>query len=157
MSHMEGEIEFYEIRNKKYRYLKHNLGGESNTGSKTSGRNFVLNKVKTSTLDNYVKMNNEQSIDLIKMDTEGTENLILEKSAYVLSTIKPIIICETLFNTIEPELERIMSSFGYEFYNHIPGGLKKVKTIIRKENDGISNCFFVHPDKYPLIEEFLIK
>ena len=59
LSHKEGEIEFYEIRNKKYRYLEHNLGGEGNTGSKTTGRNFVLNKVKTSTLDNYVKTQNE--------------------------------------------------------------------------------------------------
>ena len=157
LSHKEGEIEFYEIRNKKYRYLEHNLGGESNTGSKTTGRNFVLNKVKTSTLDNYVKANNEEYIDLIKMDTEGTENLILENSGYILSEMKPIIICETLFNTIEPELERIMSSYGYEFYNHTPKGLQKVNTIIRKEDDGISNCFFVHPDKYPLIEEFVIK
>ncbi len=46
LSHKEGEIEFYEIRNKKYKYLEHNLGGESNTGSKTTGRNFVLNKVE---------------------------------------------------------------------------------------------------------------
>lgn len=156
LSHKEGEIEFYEIRNKKYRYLVHNLGGEGNTGSKTMGRNFVLNRVKTSTLDNYVKTHNEEYIDLIKMDTEGTENLILEKSGYVLSAMKPIIICETLFNTIEPELEGIMRSYGYNFYNHTPAGLKKVETIIRKENDGVSNCFFVHPDKYHLIEEFVV-
>ncbi len=56
------------------------------------------------------------------MDTEGTENLILEKSDYVLREMKPIIICETLFNTIESELERIMRSYGYEFYGHIPAG-----------------------------------
>ena len=91
------------------------------------------------------------------MDTEGTENLILESSGFVLKEMKPIIICETLFNTIEPELERIMSSYGYEFYDHMPAGLQKPETIVRKEDDGISNCFFVHPDKYHLIEEFVIK
>jgi hypothetical protein len=91
------------------------------------------------------------------MDTEGTENLILESSDFILTEMKPIIICETLFNTIEPELEKIMSSYGYEFYNHMPSGLQKADTIIRKENNGISNCFFVHPDKYHLIEEFVIK
>jgi FkbM family methyltransferase len=157
LSHKEGEIEFYEIRNKKYRYLEHNLGGESNTGSKTTGRNFVLNKVKTSTLDNYVKTRNEEHIDLIKMDTEGTENLILEKSDYVLREMKPVIICETLFNTIESELESIMSSYGYEFYNHTHEGLKKVSTIMRKEDNGVSNCFFVHPSKFYLIEEFVTR
>jgi FkbM family methyltransferase len=157
LSHKEGEIEFYEIKNNKYKYLEHNLGGESNTGSKTTGRNFVLNRVKTSTLDNYVNIHGERNIDIIKMDTEGTENLILENSGYVLKAMKPIIICETLFNTIEPELERIMRSYGYEFYGYIPAGLQKQQTIVRKEDDGISNCFFVHPDKYHLIEEFVVK
>ncbi len=157
LSHKEGEIEFYEIRNNKYKYLEHNLGGESNTGSKTTGRNFVRSKVQTSTLDTYVRLAGEGNIDLIKMDTEGTENLILESSDFILTEMKPIIICETLFNTIEPELEKIMSSYGYEFYNHMPSGLQKADTIIRKENNGISNCFFVHPDKYHLIEEFVIK
>ena len=157
LSHKDGEIEFYEIKNNKYKYLEHNLGGESNTGSKTTGRNFVRNKVRTSTLDNYVRFAGGGNVDLIKMDTEGTENLILESSDFVLKEMKPIIICETLFNTIEPELERIMSSYGYEFYNHIHAGLQKTGSIRRKEDDGISNCFFVHPDKYHLIEEFVIK
>jgi FkbM family methyltransferase len=157
LSHKEGEIDFYEIRNNKYKYLEHNLGGESNTGSKTSGRNFVLNRVKTSTLDNYIIRTGEGNIDLIKMDTEGTENLILENSAKVLREMRPIIICETIFNTIEPELDRIMRSYGYEFFGHIPAGLLKQDTIVRKEDDGIGNCFFVHPEKYHLIEEFVVK
>ncbi len=156
LSHKEGEIEFYEIKNKKYKYLEHNLAGESNAGSNTSGRNFVVNKVKTSTLDNYVKTNFVRSIDLIKMDTEGTENLILEKAGLVLGEMKPIIICETLFNTIEPELEKIMKAYGYEFYNHIETGLQKQDSIIRKVNNGVSNCFFVHPGKFHLIEEFVV-
>jgi FkbM family methyltransferase len=156
LSHKEGEIEFYEIMNKKYSYLVHNLGGESNTGSKTTGRNFVLKKVKTTTLDNYVISHNEQVIDLIKMDTEGTENLILEKSDYILREMRPIIICETIFNTIEKELEQILLRYGYEFYNYTGEGLKKVPTLIRDEYNGIDNCFFVHPEKIRLIEEFII-
>ena len=157
LSHKEGEIEFYEIRNNKYKYLEHNLGGESNTGSKTTGRNFIRNKVKTSTLDTYVRLAGEANIDLIKMDTEGTENLILASSDFVLKEMKPIIICETIFNTIETDLQRIMLSYGYEFYNHTPAGLKKVETILRDEDNGVSNCFFVHPDKSYLIEEFVLK
>ena len=55
LSQKEGEIEFYEIKNKKYKYLEHNLAGESNAGSNTTGRNFIAVNVKTTTLDNYVK------------------------------------------------------------------------------------------------------
>ena len=155
LSDKEGEITFYEIRNKKYTYLEHNLAGEGNSGSKTSGRNFVPISVKTTTLDKYVENVKEANIDLIKMDTEGTEHFILENSDNVLKLMKPIIICETLFNTIELELEKLMRSYGYEFYNHTEMGLKKVNTIVREEDNGVSNCFFVHPNKFNLIEEFV--
>lgn len=156
LSHQEGEITFYEIKNKKYTYLEHNLAGESNAGSNTTGRNFIPNNVKTTTLNQYVKTHNEQNIDLIKMDTEGTEHFILEQAGVVLNDMKPIIICETLFDTIESELESIMNKYGYDFYNHTEQGLQKVKTITRTKDDGVRNCFFVHPSKFSLIEEFVV-
>jgi FkbM family methyltransferase len=157
LSQQEGEIIFYEVKNKKYSYLEHNLAGESNAGSKTAGRNFVPNTVKTTTLDAYVKQNQQKPIDLIKMDTEGTEHLILQHADLVLKEMKPIIICETLFDTIETELEKIMLQYDYEFYNHTKNGLEKVTTIIREKDNGVSNCFFVHPSKKPLIAEFVYK
>jgi len=157
LSHQEGEITFYEVKNKKYSYLEHNLAGESNAGSKTEGRNFVPNIVKTTTLDTYVKKNQQKPIDLIKMDTEGTEHFILQHANTVLTEMKPIIICETLFDTIEGELEKIMLQYGYEFYNHTKNGLEKVTTIIREKDNGVSNCFFVHPSKKHLITEFVYK
>jgi len=156
LSDKNGIIDFYEVFNKKYKYLKHNLAGESNAGSKKEGRDFKINQVKTLTLDNYVKLKSEENIDLIKMDTEGTENLILEKSDFVLKNMKPIVICETLFNYIEKELEELFSYYGYEFYNHVEGGLRKQETIIREKDNGIRNCFFVHPSKFNLIEEFVV-
>ena len=157
LSDQEGEIEFHEIKNKKYKYLEHCLAGESNAGSLTTGRNFQINKVKTTTFDRYVKENNIDHIDLVKIDTEGTEHFILNNASSILGEMKPIIICETLFDQIEDELEVIFSSFGYEFYNHVPKGLVKVPTIIRKEYNGVNNCFFVHPSKKHLIEEFIVK
>ncbi|MGY5353422.1 FkbM family methyltransferase [Wenyingzhuangia sp. IMCC45467] len=155
LSEKTGNITFFEIKNKKYTYLKHNLAGESNAGSKTSGRNFVPTEVKTMTFDEYVLNTEQKCIDLVKMDTEGTEHFILKHSDYVLEKIKPIFICETLFNTIESELESIFNKYGYDFYNHSETGLKKVSTIIRNEDNGIRNCFFVHPSRLHLIEEFI--
>jgi len=158
LSHLkEGEIEFYEIRNKKYAYLEHNLAGEGNAGSQTTGRNFVINNVPTTTLDHFALSHASHPVDLIKMDTEGTEHLILKNASQVLGTMKPLIICETLFNTIEAELEHIMLAHGYQFYNHVPGGLQKTETITRKVDNGVRNCFFVHPERYHLIEKYVIK
>ncbi len=155
LSDSTGTIEFHEIKNKKYQYLEHCLAGESNTGSKTTGRNYHINVVPTTTLNDYVQSHDIQSIDLIKMDTEGTEHYILRESTRVLSEMKPIVICETLFNCIEGDLEKIFSEYGYEFYNHTPTGLQKVVTIQRERDNGVYNCFFVHPSKQHLIEEFV--
>jgi FkbM family methyltransferase len=155
LSEKEGEITFYEIKNKKYSYLEHNLAGESNAGSKTTDRNFVKTQVKTTTLDKYIIENKEEMIDLIKMDTEGTEHLILENASIVLEKMKPIFICETLFNKIESKLETIFLKYGYEFYNHTEDGLKKVESIKRTTDNGVRNCFFVHPSKFHLIEEYV--
>lgn len=155
LSNKEGEATFFEITNKKYKYLEHNLAGENGLGGKVKERSTISRKVKTTTLDDFVKKNKETNIDLIKIDTEGTEDLILEKSTYVLSHFKPIIICETLFDTIEPALEKVIRPFGYEFYNHTATGLQKVSSIERTEDNGIRNCFFVHPSKRHLVEEFI--
>jgi len=157
LSHKEGEIDFHEVANEKYQYLKYNLAGEGNAGSKTESRKFSINKVRTMTLDNYVKTYNVEKIDLIKMDTEGTEHLILQNAEHVLRDLRPIIICETLFDAIETELENIFNSYGYKFYQHTASGLKLTDTLERKDDDGIRNCFFVHPSKFQLIEEFVVK
>jgi FkbM family methyltransferase len=155
LSEKNGEITFNEIKNKKYAYLEHNLAGESNAGSISINRNFVKTQVKTKTLDQFVHDVNEQSIDLIKMDTEGTEHLILQHASEVLEHMKPIVICETLYSTIEVELQAIFEKYGYECYNHTEEGLTKVKSIVRTTDNGVRNCFFVHPSKFNLIKEFV--
>ncbi len=118
--------------------------------------NVVTTSVKTTTFDAYVESNEVDKIDLVKIDTEGTEHLILSHAEVVLSKLKPIIICETLFNTNEDKLQQIFERHGYEFYNHTPKGLMQVETITREKDNGIRNCFFVHPEKRSLIEEFVI-
>ena len=156
LSHQRGEIVFHEAQNTKYRYLTHNLGGESNAGSKTTEQDFIPHPVKTTTLDQYVADTKEAAIDLIKLDTEGTEHLILEHATQVLKQMQPIVICETLFNRIEAPLERLFEAYEYEFYNHTERGLVRVDTLLRKEDNGVRNCFFVPPGKRHLIEEFIV-
>ncbi len=148
-----GEIDFFEVTNKKFPTI-YNLSGQHNIGTKT---HLTTNKtsIKTTTLDHFVANNNGKPA-LIKLDTEGCEHTILEHSFKTIDTYKPIIICETLFNKIEAPLEKIMKQHSYEFYNHTPKGLVAVNTIKRTEDDGIRNCFFVHPSKKHLIEEFII-
>ena len=155
LSNEAGKITFYEVNNEKYSYLKYNLSGVGNAEGIKHDRKMSEYEVPSNRLDNYVNENNIHGIDIIKIDTEGTEYLILEGARESIIKYKPIIICETLFNKIEAKLEELIKSFGYQFFNHSNNELYLVDTIIRKEDDGIRDCFFVHPEKYHLIEKYV--
>ena len=153
LSDKSGQIDFSEIRNKKYPTI-YNLSGEHNIGTKPHLKS-ITTKIDSDTLDNFVSNKHIANIDLMKLDTEGCEDLILRNASITIEKFKPIIICEILFDRIESELEKIMFEHKYEFYNHVGNGLKKVNSIKRKSDNGIRNCFFVHPTKKYLIEEFI--
>lgn len=154
LSDQKGEIDFFEKRNNKYPNIS-NLSGEHNIGTKQNFKS-ITTKIQSQTLDDFVQEKDITSIDLIKVDTEGCEDVILKASKNTINELKPIIICETLFNVIENELEAIMLEHGYEFYNFMGNGLKQVNSIKRLTDNGVRDCFFVHPSKKYLIEEFLI-
>lgn len=157
LSNNNGMIDFYEVDNLKYSYLKFNLAGEGNAGTKTKSRNFIKNKVNTESLDNFVNSKKINAIDLIKLDTEGTEVDILKSGIECIKKFQPIVISETLFNTTERDLEHFFNALDYQFFNHTKKGLLKVNTIIRTKDNDIRNCFFVPKTKLSLIEKFVIK
>lgn len=156
LSNTEEDIDFYEVSNLKYRYLKYNLAGEGNTGTKTSSRNFIKNKVKSSTLKTFVENEKTSQIDLIKLDTEGTEIDILKSGVEIIKKHQPIIICETLYNTIESELDDFFTTLNYLKFGHTRLGLKPMKSIKRSKDNGIRNCFFIPNEKLNLISEFIV-
>ena len=150
-------IDFYEVKSTKYNYLDKNLSGEHNAGTKTKTRNFVKTTVQGISLSKFIEDKNIKSIDLIKIDTEGTEVEILESGKEYIQKFKPIIICETLFNTTENLLNDFFNKMDYDFYNHSKRGLIKVNTLSRIKDNGIRNCFFVPREKRHLIAEFVTK
>ena len=157
LSDKEGIIDFYEVENLKYKNLTYNLSGEHNTGTKKTSRNFKKSKVEAKTLKSFFNEQNFKKVDLIKIDTEGTEAEILKSSITELKLHQPIIICETLFNTTENELDDFFSLLDYVFYNHTNKGLVKVNSIKREKDNGIRNCFFVPKTKIHLISNYISK
>lgn len=151
------EIDFFEVKSTKYKYLDKNLSGEHNAGTKTKSRNFVKTSVQAISLSDFIKEKDIKTIDLIKIDTEGTEVEILESGKEFIEKFKPIIICETLFNTTERSLTNFFNSLDYDLFNHSKQGLIKVNTLERLKDDGIRNCFFVPKEKRYLIADFEIK
>uniref|UniRef100_UPI00359403A9 FkbM family methyltransferase n=1 Tax=Pricia sp. TaxID=2268138 RepID=UPI00359403A9 len=154
LSDVSGTIDFYEMRNLKFPTI-YNLSGEHNLGAK---KDRISNKIKVEsiTLDAYLDDKKIDSVDLIKLDTEGAEYQILTGATHTLNKFKPIIICETLFNSIEKELDAVMRKNEYRFYNHTNQGLEHVDTIIRVRDNGVRNCFFVPAEKVHLIEEWIV-
>ncbi len=151
LSNFKGEIEFHQIVNPKFPNIA-NLSGEHNIGTK---KNLPSKKVRVKTLrmDDYAS--DIESIDLMKIDTEGAEVEILKGGLETIKEHQPIIICETLFNKNEAEIEAILGALGYEFFNHTPKGLQKVDTLKRNKDNGVRDCFCVPPAKVSLIQEFL--
>lgn len=152
LSNKIGEATYYEVTNAKYPYVKYNLGG---VGSLAVDTHKNPTQVKTDTLDHFIEVNLINKVDLIKIDTEGTENFILQGADYTIQNHQPIIICETLFNKIEGELEKIMKRYEYHFFNYQNGKLHEVSTIVRQKDDGVKDCFFVPASKLNLINEFV--
>lgn len=158
LSNKKGNVEFFEIINPADTFARYNLSGVGGLKKTHETQEQSIRKtVDAHTLDEYAITLRLKSYDLIKIDTEGTENLVLEGCPDIIKTYKPIIICETLFNKIEAELERVMKSHGYLFFNHVRGALHRTDTLIRAIDNDVSDCFFVHPEKVFLIEEFVKK
>ena len=158
LSNREGEVEFFEIKNPSDTFATYNLSGVGGL-KKTheTQENSIRKMVRTERLDEYCRRLNINGFDLIKIDTEGTEDLVLEGLKNIIDESNPIIICETLFNKIEGKLESIMKSHGYLLFNHKDGKLHQTATLVRKIDDGVSDCFFVPPQKLNLILHFTDK
>jgi FkbM family methyltransferase len=152
LSSQKSEILFYEVNNPKYGYLKHNLGG---VGSLEKDIKKKAHKVETIKLDQFVQEKKIAKIDLIKLDTEGTEDFILKGSIESIRRFQPIIICELLYNKIEGELETIFKNENYLFFLHSNGRLIPTATLRRTEDDGIRDGFFVPSSKIELVSKFI--
>jgi FkbM family methyltransferase len=148
-------LTFHEVVNKKYKFTKHILSGESNAATKELSRETKSYEVSGITLDEYCLQVNSTPPGLIKIDTEGSEYSILKGGKEVISNHHPIIICEILYDFSEEKIESIMNYYDYEFFLFKDNRLVKTDTLIRSADDGVRDCFFVHPDKFFLIEEFL--
>ncbi|MBN1561073.1 FkbM family methyltransferase [candidate division KSB1 bacterium] len=148
-----GEAEFFATKMPKAMYLKHHISGTSNLARAKDGYAETI-KVSTQTLDNFVTEHAIRSVDLLKLDTEGTEHLILDGGRELIAHDKPIIISEVLPGKIEKELDDFYWENNYLYYVAKPGGLIKVDSL-----SGYSNAkedfFFVHQSKKSRLNPYI--
>ncbi len=89
----------------------------------TPGGNFSKTTVPTITLDSFVQEKGIGRVDLVKLDTEGTEPQVLGGMKTILERDRPVVICEVLrgYKTAGT-IEEIFKSYGYRFYLLTPRG-----------------------------------
>lgn len=157
LSNTNGEAVFYSYKNPKFMDEEDHLRGDSSLvlSDYPNGARIEF-KVKTQTLDDYVIENIKPGtkIDLLKIDTEGSENLVFEKAVNVLNDHRPIIMCEIIKGGIEKIIDQQLSSFNYVFFMITEKGLILKPNIIP---ESIKEDYFCVPkEKAELLSQFLI-
>jgi len=143
----QGELSFFAPFNEKYAFLKHHLGGDGSLLDRPEETHLRKTTVKTNTIDALVKELDLHQMDLIKMDTESTEDRVLRGGEKSIARFRPIIISEVLFDTIEVKLDQILREWDYVTFRHNPEGVEHIDQLARERDDGASNFFFVPREK----------
>lgn len=99
------------------------------------------------TLDAYVANNQIAQVDLLKIDTEGTEPKVLEGAKHTLERDKPIIICEVLKGRTENALHAVFAQSSYKFFLITQNGLVHRDKIVGDETYQARNYLFITPEK----------
>jgi len=154
-----GLIQFFEEKNPKYSYQKHHASGIGNTANTWGITNYLKYDVELTTINEVVKQKLIQGIDLMKVDTEGTENLVFKGGLESIKKFQPIIICEVLVDKVENQIQQIIvEELGYTMFQFQSKTNKLIEIDSIKENNtnGESNYFFVPNNKLNLIEKFIV-
>lgn len=159
ISNINGNLEFYEVINNKYPWVKHNLNGSNSLAKDSVVKSNQHYKIGVSTLDALIKKYALQTVDMIKLDTECTEHLILSDSIEVLSKHEPLIISE-VYPVIEAEVEKILKTSlpSYRMYQYREQSnelmpISSFKDL--KASDSNRNFVFCPIKKVNQIEDFL--
>ncbi len=70
-------------------------------------------EVKTSTLDDLWRASGSPAVGLVKIDTEGTEHLVLRGGEQLIAASRPILCCEVLLRAATAELTERLTRAGY--------------------------------------------
>lgn len=148
------DIEFFEDINPKYKYQKYHVSGTGNTVNTWNNNNTNKYLVSGIRIDDLVIKEKLESLDLIKIDTEGTEDKVLIGALNTIKKFQPIIICEVLPNKIESEILDIVLELDYLIYHHIEE-FNKLEKVEKFDASSNRNFIFVPNSKIQLISKFI--
>lgn len=77
---------------------------------------LVSSKVDVVALDEYATKQGIDQVDLIKIDTETTEEAVFRGMTSILLKHKPVVFCEILQQSAAEKIEAVLQPFGYRFF-----------------------------------------
>lgn len=154
ISNTNASATFYTIENPRFSFIAGQLAGDGGLSEDQSGsRSKQEVNVKTARLDDYIAtaLDGNTTIDLMKLDTEATEHWVLEGAHNVLSTHRPIIMCEVIQGQIENELQTILSKYSYAIYATSDKGLIEVTSLVGNDTSK-TEFFFIPVEKTGIVK-----
>lgn len=100
-------------------------------------------KIQTITLDTFIRENNIEKLDLIKIDVETHEPQVLEGFSHYLSKFRPAMIIEILSDEIGAAVQDSVKNLDYLYFNiSEKGGVRRVDTILKSDSWNYLLCDF---------------
>tara|TARA_B100001146_G_scaffold216388_1_gene219754 strand:+ start:585 stop:1133 length:549 start_codon:yes stop_codon:yes gene_type:complete len=104
------------------------------------------------TLDSYVASQETKRVGLIKIDSEASDHLVLQRTKEILDRDKPAIICEILYTDTDHRLEDFFRASGYRYFRIEKDGLAPRENIAGDSEYLYRNSLFVHESR---VEELM--
>lgn len=76
-------------------------------------KEFMEQEIKVTTLDDYCKDKNISSMDLLKIDTEGNDDKVVNGGKYIINKCRPVIMAEDILDT---DAFYFLKDSGYKSY-----------------------------------------
>jgi FkbM family methyltransferase len=109
-------------------------------------------EIKTITLNTFIKQNNIESVDLIKIDVETHEPEVLDGFSDYLGKFRPTLLIEILNSEVGERVGRILNNLDYLYFNiDERGSVRRVEKITKSDYYNYLVCNFTIAKKIGLI------
>lgn len=148
VSIVHGAVSYYE--GQEVQLFSYTTGAHSDVSClNLDGRGNVIETVKTVTIDNYVKRENIERVDVIKIDIEGSEPDALKGATETINRFHPLIVCELNVRALESggsscaALCRQFELMNYEPYQLVKGRVVKTDKSFKFDAESHINLIFI--------------
>ena len=155
MSNQDTQLEFHEAGHPKFPWLAHNLNGSSSLQAEHGRIKETAYQVDVCRLGSFLQQQALSHFDLLKLDTEHTEQLIIADSQDILAANRPLIMIE-IYPEIANEIQLLLSKWtAYHFLRLERPKLKEIDLSELGLHQTNVNYLLVPQERMYWIEKYL--